>query len=239
MKGVHALSGAVKNATPKPIITSASTRLTMCWPLNTTGALENSRKCLPRPASLPNAMTEPEKVSAPTKVPMKSSSRLPAGSCAGMPKAVGLLTTETAISTAAMPTSECIAATSSGICVICTRRATNAPIEPPISITTHDEADAVPRHAGNRERRQHRDRHAGHAEKIAAARRLGMRKPFQRQNEAHRRERGTTARRGSPSSRRLATNWRTSLSRFPSLLSAASCGTSRACAASRESRRPR
>ncbi len=83
---------------------------------------------------MPKAITEPEKVIAPTKVPMKSSSLLPTGSGSGTPNADGLFTAAMAISTAAMPTSECIAATSSGICVICTRRATSAPIEPPISM---------------------------------------------------------------------------------------------------------
>ena len=38
------------------------------------------------------------------------------------------------MSTAAMPTSEWNAATSSGICVICTRRATTAPIAPPTTM---------------------------------------------------------------------------------------------------------
>ena len=117
-----------RSATPKPTITSDSSRLTRCWPLKTTGALENSRNFLPRPASLPNAMTEPEKVIAPTNVPMNSSTRLPAGIGSAMLKARGLLTTATAMSTAARPTSECIAATSSGICVISTRLATNQPI---------------------------------------------------------------------------------------------------------------
>ena len=51
----------------------------MCCPLNTTGALENSRSILPSPASLPNAITDPENVIAPTNVPMNSSTRLPAG----------------------------------------------------------------------------------------------------------------------------------------------------------------
>jgi hypothetical protein len=41
------------------------------------------------------------------------------------------LTAAIAISTAAMPTSECMKATSSGIAVICTLRATTAPIKPP------------------------------------------------------------------------------------------------------------
>ncbi len=105
----------------------------MCWPLNTTGALENSRNCLPRPASLPKAITEPEKVIAPTNVPMNSSTRLPAGIGSCTPNAGGLLTTAMAMSTAAMPTSECIAATSSGICVISTRLATIQPTAPPMT----------------------------------------------------------------------------------------------------------
>jgi hypothetical protein len=95
------------------------------------GALENSRNFLPRFASLPNAITEPENVIAPTKVPMNSSTRLPRGSGTGMLKASGLLTTAKAMSTAARPTSECIAATNSGICVISTRLATYQPMTPP------------------------------------------------------------------------------------------------------------
>ena len=42
---------------------------------------------------------------------------------------MGVLTTAVAMSTAARPTSECIAATSSGICVISTRLAAYQPIE--------------------------------------------------------------------------------------------------------------
>ena len=75
-------------------------------------------------------------MSAPTNVPMKSSRRLPVGSGSGRLKAAGLRTIATAIRTAARPTSECIAATSSGICVISTRRATSAPIDPPIRIAS-------------------------------------------------------------------------------------------------------
>ena len=99
----------------------------MCWPLNTIGAL------FILPESFPNAMTEPENVIAPTNVPMNSSSLLPSGIGSAIPSAAGLLTAAMAISTAAMPTSECIAATSSGICVICTRRATKAPMPPPMT----------------------------------------------------------------------------------------------------------
>ena len=50
--------------------------------------------------------------------------------------AAGLLTAAMAMNTAARPTSECIAAISCGICVIWTRRATTAPIAPPITIAT-------------------------------------------------------------------------------------------------------
>ncbi|VVE59723.1 hypothetical protein PTE30175_05633 [Pandoraea terrae] len=112
---------------PKPSIAMASIRLSMCWPANTTGAPWNRRN-LYLPESLPKAMTEPEKVIAPTKVPMNSSMRLPAGnivSPAGtMPSAAGSATAATAMHTAARPISECIAATSSGILVISTLRAT-------------------------------------------------------------------------------------------------------------------
>src|SRR2546422_11773367 len=72
--GVQSLSSARKNAAPRPIMTSPRTRLSQCWPGNTTGADENRRNFLPRPASLPNAITDPENVIAPTKVPMNSSS---------------------------------------------------------------------------------------------------------------------------------------------------------------------
>ncbi len=136
MNGTQACSGERKKATPKPIITRPMVRLSQCWPGNTIGAEENRRNFLPSPASLPKAITEPEKVIAPTKVPMKSSSLLPVGSGAATPKAPGLFTAAIAISTAAMPTSECIAATSSGICVISTRRATKAPMLPPTSIAS-------------------------------------------------------------------------------------------------------
>jgi hypothetical protein len=95
------------------------------------GALENSRNFFPRFASLPKAITDPENVIAPTNVPMNSSTRLPAGIGSPILKASGLLTTATAISTAARPTSECMAATSSGICVISTRLATTHPTTPP------------------------------------------------------------------------------------------------------------
>ena len=119
-----------KNQMPKPIIAMAMARLTKCWPGNTTGAP------LMRPDSLPNAITDPEKVIAPMNVPRKSSSLLPVGITAGNPNETGLLTAATAISTAARPTSEWNAATSSGICVICTRFAMTAPIAPPTAMPT-------------------------------------------------------------------------------------------------------
>ena len=59
---------------------------------------------------------------------------LPVGITAGSPIDTGLLTAATAISTAARPTSEWNAATSSGICVICTRLAMTAPMAPPTTM---------------------------------------------------------------------------------------------------------
>ncbi|MNR23255.1 hypothetical protein D3C85_1402650 [compost metagenome] len=65
---------------------------------------------------------------APTKQPMNSSIRLPVGircePAGAMPNAAGSATAATAMNTAARPISECIAATSSGILVISTLRAT-------------------------------------------------------------------------------------------------------------------
>ena len=86
------------------------------------------------PDSLPKAITEPEKVTAPTKVPMNSSSRLPNGSGVSrvaILKAQGSDTAAIAMHTAARPISECMAATSSGILVISTFFAAYAPIAPP------------------------------------------------------------------------------------------------------------
>ncbi len=77
---------------------------------------------------------DPENVIAPMNVPMKSSSLLPVGIGTGRPNDAGLLTAATAISTAAMPTSEWNAATSSGICVIATRLAITAPTAPPTAM---------------------------------------------------------------------------------------------------------
>jgi hypothetical protein len=90
----------MKNQMPKPIMAMPMARLTRCWPGKAIGAP------LMRPDNLPKAMTEPENVIAPIKVPMKSSSLLPVGITAGRPSDTGLLTAATAISTAARPTSE-------------------------------------------------------------------------------------------------------------------------------------
>src|SRR6185437_9072955 len=122
-----------KKRMPKPSIASASSRLIRCWPPYTTGAPWNNRN-LYLPDSFPNAITEPENVIAPTNVPMNSSMRLPYGrkpsigtSGSTRPNAAGSDTTAYAMHTAARPISECMAATSSGIFVISTRAATNAP----------------------------------------------------------------------------------------------------------------
>ena len=79
-------------------------------------------------------MIDPEKVIAPMNVPRKSSMRLPMGIDDSRSNESGSLTTAQAMSTAAIPTSECMAATSSGIWVICTRLATMRPMAPPSAI---------------------------------------------------------------------------------------------------------
>ncbi|CAB3809762.1 hypothetical protein LMG27177_06904 [Paraburkholderia fynbosensis] len=136
---------------PKPSIAMASIRLIRCWPLYTTGAPWKSRN-LYLPDSLPNAITEPENVIAPTNVPMNSSMRLPYGrkpsiGTSGLtrPNAAGSDTTAYAMHTAARPISECIAATSSGIFVISTRAATNAPIAPPTTSPNSSKPSPRPR----------------------------------------------------------------------------------------------
>ncbi len=98
------------NQKPQASMTMASSRFSRCWPPKVTGAPWNSRN-LYLPDSLPKAMTEPEKVMAPTKVPMNSSRRLPVGMGmpgAAMPKACGSATTATAIATAARPIMLCM-----------------------------------------------------------------------------------------------------------------------------------
>jgi hypothetical protein len=135
MNGVQAgtTPSAKQNTRPSAMMAIATTRLTMCWPGKLTGAPWNRRN-LYLPDSLPKAITDPENVSAPTKVPMNSSSRLPNGSAVSrvaMLKAQGSDTAAIAMQTAARPISECIAATSSGIFVISTFFAAKVPIAPP------------------------------------------------------------------------------------------------------------
>jgi hypothetical protein len=95
------------------------------------------------PDSLPNAITEPENVIAPTKLPMKSSRRLPVGigwPLATMLNAQGSATQAMAMNTAARPIMLCMNATSSGILVISTRLAMIVPAPPPTTrppSTTH------------------------------------------------------------------------------------------------------
>ena len=130
------------NQIPKAIIAIARARFSMCWPAKTTGAPWNRRN-LYLPESLPKAMTEPENVIAPTKVPMNSSIRLPMGM--GWPrstmlKASGSATTAIAMNTAARPIMECMKATSSGILVISTRLAMIVPIVPPTSSPSSTQA---------------------------------------------------------------------------------------------------
>ena len=125
----------------------ATTRLMMCWPGKLTGAPWNRRN-LYLPASLPKAITEPEKVTAPTKVPMNSSRRLPKGSGVSRVaiwKAQGSDTAATAMQTAARPISECMAATSSGILVISTFFAAKAPMAPPTTTPEQHQAESPSR----------------------------------------------------------------------------------------------
>ncbi len=82
------------------------------------------------PDSLPNAITEPLKVIAPIAAPRKSSKRLPVGigwPFSVMPKADGSATAATAMNTAARPIMLWKNATSSGILVISTVLARQAP----------------------------------------------------------------------------------------------------------------
>jgi hypothetical protein len=88
-----------------------------------------------------------------------------------------------ATSTAAMPTSEWNAATSSGIEVIGTRRAITAPTPPPMPSRRSPEPRRRNSPADARQRRHDRDRHAGHAEEIALPARRRARQPAQRENE--------------------------------------------------------
>src|SRR5215813_267365 len=87
-----------------------------------------------RPDSLAKAITEPVKVTAPMATPSDISNRLVAAMSRGwpMPKASGAYSAPAATNTAANPTSEWNAATSSGIDVIGMRRAMAAPMLPPM-----------------------------------------------------------------------------------------------------------
>ena len=130
------------------------------------------------PLSLRNAITDPEKVIAPIATPRPISTRLTpriAPECRRSRKRTELRNAAAPTSTAAMPTSEWKAATSCGIAVIWMRRAVTRPIAPPISIAAAnlDRCDAI---SCSRERGDDRDRHAGHAEPVAAsaARRAGQ-----------------------------------------------------------------
>ena len=83
-----------------------------------------------------------------------------------------------------MPTSEWKAATSSGIDVIGTRRAITAPMPPPMAMPSdHQHPSASAGRRMRRQRRHDRDRHADHAEQIAAPAGLRARQPAQRQDE--------------------------------------------------------
>ena len=119
----------------KTSIAIASARLSQCWPLKVTGAPWKTR-ILYLAESLPQAITEPLKVIAPIAAPRISSSRLPLGigsiappaaGRATMPKAYGSTAAATAMNTAAMPIMLWKNATSSGICVISTVLARQAP----------------------------------------------------------------------------------------------------------------
>jgi len=100
---------------------------------------------------LPNAITLPENVIAPTKLPMKSSTRLPTG-IASLPRtmlnAAGSATAAIAMNTAASPIIECMKATISGILVIGTRRAIVVPTAPPTTRPTSTQPSPTPAFSG-------------------------------------------------------------------------------------------
>ena len=87
------------------------------------------------PWSFKNAITEPEKVIAPTAAPMDISIKLASFISPGNPRlnAAGLIKAEIATNTAANPTRLWKPATSSGIAVIGILKAIKAPIAPPIN----------------------------------------------------------------------------------------------------------
>src|SRR5580692_8713249 len=105
---------------------------------------------LMRPESFRNAIMEPVNVMAPMATPSDISIRLWPwiAPSTPMPNAAGAYSAPAATSTAAMPTSEWKAATSSGIDVIGTRRAITAPMPPPIATARIMSSQAVPSAGG-------------------------------------------------------------------------------------------
>ena len=123
-----------------------------------------------------------------------------------------------------MPTSEWKAATSSGIEVIGTRRAITAPsaaADRDADDHQHPGGEARRRMSG--ERRRDRNRHADHAEQIAAPAGLGMRQAAQRQDEQDAGDQ--IGQRGEIGAHRV-----TLPPRAPISITSASSGTCRACA---------
>ena len=129
---------AMKNQMPKPIIAMASTRLRMCWPANDDRRAADAAGQL---AEGDHRAGEGDRADEGADEELELVARRACGT--GRPIDAGLLTAAMAISTAARPTSECIAATSSGICVICTRRATTAPIDAADRHAAEDHADVL------------------------------------------------------------------------------------------------
>src|SRR3984893_522391 len=105
---------------------------------------------LMRPESFRNAIMEPVNVMAPMATPSDISIRLWPwiAPSTPMPNAAGADSAPAATSTAAMPTSEWNAATSSGIDVIGTRRAITAPLLPPIATPRITSTQARPSAGG-------------------------------------------------------------------------------------------
>src|SRR5579862_5325035 len=105
---------------------------------------------LMRPESFRNAIMEPVNVTAPMATPSDISIRLWPWMAPStpMPNAAGAYSAPAATSTAAMPTSEWNAATSSGIEVIGTRRAITAPTPPPIATARITSSQATPSAGG-------------------------------------------------------------------------------------------
>src|ERR1700730_3323718 len=105
---------------------------------------------LMRPESFRNAIMEPVNVMAPMATPSDISIRLWPwiAPSTPMPNAAGADSAPAATSTAAMPTSEWNAATSSGIEVIGTRRAITAPMLPPMAMPSTTSTQARPSAGG-------------------------------------------------------------------------------------------